>query len=443
MKTLNIITKVSIALALMFSVQTAAQAQFGNLVNKAKNAAQQKAKEAVGQKAKETAQQKTKEIATEQVEKAAQQLTAQSAQDALGEAPALPWVLDANSPAEQMEKLIASLSETNMDEAKLLGKQVSDRAEYDAKLLAGMDDKSIREDEALRQAATRELELADKFFSSLVKVGSPYGPDNMKKKPEGVWYQQGPLKLNLPGKNATYHVKALRTDTVFCNPDNLDAIVVDDAGIEAAKKAVMANQNIAWLLDGYAMVKDVAYEKEYHRATLAANAIGKAIKSNNAEAAQHANQVRADILKQIPTQAKTSSSSTKSSSKDSTPGRAAKSIQGSNSSVTAYVGGTQVGTARTSGSDIYVYTKGSTGSTGIIHSSTIDFRGTTNRYRFSKVGDGLNFYGANGGPVGSVTHNKTMNRYEVRREGTSSSIAEFPDSMDPRYAALLLYKFFD
>ena len=100
-------------------------------------------------------------------------------------------------------------------------------------------------------------------------------------------------------------------------------------------------------------------------------------------------------------------------------------------------------TTKLAGSNINVYTKGSTGATGVIHSSSIDFRGTSNRYRISKVGEELRFYGANGGNVGSVQHNKNMRKYEVKREGSTATIAEFDDSLDPRFAALFFYNFFD
>ena len=124
-------------------------------------------------------------------------------------------------------------------------------------------------------------------------------------------------------------------------------------------------------------------------------------------------------------------------------GRAAKKIQGSNSNVTAYVGSTQIGTAKVSGSNINVYTKGNTGARGVIKSSTIDFRGTSNRYSFSKSGDSITFRGANHKTLGSVRKNGAMHKYEVRREGSTGVIAEFPDSLDPRFAALFFYNFFD
>jgi hypothetical protein len=36
-----------------------------------------------------------------------------------------------------------------------------------------------------------------------------------------------------------------------------------------------------------------------------------------------------------------------------------------------------------------------------------------------------------------------MRKYEVRREGSTGTIADFPDSLDPRFAALFFYNFFD
>ena len=432
MRTDSIISKALIALTLAFAVQTTASAQLGNLLNKAKNAVQEKTKDVV-----------------EQGENVVTQSTLKSAQEVLGEAPALPWVMDENAPAQQLDALVAALSGMNSDKTKAFGEQISARAEYDAKLLAGMQDKTIREDEALKTAATKELELADKLFSALVKKGTAYGLENMQKRATGEWYHQGPVKLNFPGEDQTYYVTIQNNDAVFCTKDDVDGIIVGDAGIEAARKSFMDNLNIAWLLEGYAKGKDVAYEKEYYRATLAANTLGNAINNNTKEVVDRVNKYRADLKKQYSSQNNTNTSSKQSSgsSNNSSQGRPAKSIRGNNSNVTAYVGSTQVGTAKLSGSSVRVYTSGSTGATGEIRSTstgyTVDFRGTSNRYSIDKVGDKLSFKGANNRQLGSVTHNATMRKYQVQREGSTATIAEFDDSLDPRFAALFFYNFFD
>ncbi len=421
MKTINIFAKAFVALTLAFTAQATAQAQLGNLLNKAK------------------------EVVTDQAGKAGQ-VTAKSAQEVLGEAPARPWVLDENQPADQMDRLLQALGGMNSDKTKEFGEQISARAEYDAKLLAGMEDKTILEDAELKKQATKELELADKFYAKVVKKGSAYGAENMRKRADGTWYHQGPLKLTVPGKAETYYVTVQNNDAVFCSKDDFDGKLVGDAAIEAAREAFTANLNAGWLLEGYAKSKSETNEQAYYRASFVANTIGNAIVNNKKEVVDRVNKYRSDLRKQYSgdnqgnsTAAKKSSGSSSSSSS----GRPAKRIQGSNSNVTAYSGSTQIGTAKLSGSNINVYTKGSTGATGVIHSSSIDFRGTSNRYRISKVGEELRFYGANGGNVGSVQHNKNMRKYEVKREGSTATIAEFDDSLDPRFAALFFYNFFD
>ena len=427
MKKENIISKALVALALVFAVQATASAQLGNLLNKAKNAVQEKAAEVV-----------------EQGENTVQQNSLKSARDVLGEPPALPWVMDEKAPAQQLDALIAALGGMNSDKTKAFGEQISARAEYDAKLLAGMADKTIREDADLKKAAEKELELAEKLYSGLVKKGAAYGLNNMKKNAEGAWYHQGPVKLTVPGEDQTYYVTIQNNDAVFCTKDDVDGIIIGDAGIKAAQKALLDNLNIAWLLEGYAKGKDVAYEKEYYRATLAANTLGNAVNNNKKEVVDRVNKYRAELKQKYAGQGSSNTNtSSKQSGGNSAKGRPAKRIQGSNSNVTAYVGNSQVGTAKLSGSSIRIYTNGSTGATGVINNYSIDFRGTSNCYRIDKVGETLNFRGANNRPLGSVSHNKTMRKYEVRREGTSSAIAEFDDSLDPRFAALFFYNFFD
>lgn len=416
MKTVNFFAKAFVALTLAFAAQATAQAQLGNLLNKAK------------------------EVVKDQAGKAGEQVTAKSAKEVLGEAPARPWVLD-ESQSGNMERLIASLGGMNQEKTKEFGEQISARAEYDAKLLAGMENKTIVEDAELKKQATKELELADKFYGLVAKSGNTYGPPGMQKNAQGTWAVVGALKLPLPGNDA-YFVTIQADEAVFCTKDSYDATLADDAAVQAAKTAYTTNLNMGWLLEGYAKGKSDEFEKAYYRSTFAANAYGKAVVNNKKDVVDRVNNARAEMVRRAEAERKASQGSSGGSGSGGS-GRPARRIQGSNSNVTAYSGNTQIGTAKLSGSNINVYTKGSTGSTGVIHSSTIDFRGTTNRYRISKVGEELRFYGANGGPVGSVRHNSAMRKYEVIREGTSSSVAEFDDSLDPRFAALFFYNFFD
>lgn len=422
MKTVNFFAKAFVALTLAFAAQAPAQAQLGNLLNKAKNAAQEKAKEVV----------------TDQAGKAAGQVTAKSAQEVLGEAPARPWVLD-ESQSGNMERLIGALGGMNQEKTKEFGEQISARAEYDAKLLAGMENKTIIEDAELKKQAKKELELADKFYGLVLKSGATYGPVGMKKNAQGDWAVVGALKLPVPGSD--YSVTIQADEAVFCTKDSYDAALADDAAVQAAKVAFTTNLNMGWLLEGYAKGKSEEFEQAYYRATFAANTYGKAVVNNKKEVVDRVNKARAEAVRRAEAEQKASQASSGGSGSGS--GRPAKRIQGSNSNVTAYSGSTQIGTAKLSGSNISVYTKGSTGATGVIHSSSIDFRGTSNRYRISKVGEELRFYGANGGNVGSVQHNKNMRKYEVKREGSTATIAEFDDSLDPRFAALFFYNFFD
>lgn len=129
--------------------------------------------------------------------------------------------------------------------------------------------------------------------------------------------------------------------------------------------------------------------------------------------------------------------------------RAASYIEVSGSEVRALDGSRRaIGRASVVGGDIYVYTgTGGSVSTGKIRKSGsdyyVDYRGSSNAFRISKVGDNIVFYGSNGTSVGKVWHNSAMRRYEVQRDGSSATIAEFSDSLDPAYAALLFYPFFD
>lgn len=107
-----------------------------------------------------------------------------------------------------------------------------------------------------------------------------------------------------------------------------------------------------------------------------------------------------------------------------------------------------IGRASVVGGDIYVYNgTGGSVTTGKIrkvgNDYYVDYRGNSNTYRISQVGEYLVFYGSNGMSVGKVWHNTAMRRYEVQREGSSASVAEFTDSVSPAYAALLFYNFFD
>ena len=107
-----------------------------------------------------------------------------------------------------------------------------------------------------------------------------------------------------------------------------------------------------------------------------------------------------------------------------------------------------IGRASRVGGDIYIYNgTGGSMSTGVIRKTsngyTIDFRGRSNEFRVDKVGETFDFKGSNGLSVGSVRHNAAMRRYEVLGSGSTAPIAEFPDSIDPAFAAMLFYNFFD
>lgn len=107
-----------------------------------------------------------------------------------------------------------------------------------------------------------------------------------------------------------------------------------------------------------------------------------------------------------------------------------------------------IGRASRVGGDIYIYNgTGGSMSTGVIRKTsngyTINFRGRSNEFRVDKVGETLDFKGSNGLSVGSVRHNGAMRRYEVLGSGSTAPIAEFPDSIDPAFAAMLFYNFFD
>jgi len=137
-----------------------------------------------------------------------------------------------------------------------------------------------------------------------------------------------------------------------------------------------------------------------------------------------------------------------SASQNASSGRRASRIEVSGSEFRALDGnGRTIGRASYLGGSLYVYNgTGGSVSRGCIrqlgNEYTIDFRGTTNVYRVTKLGDTWYFKDDRGLDVGKVTHNTTMKWYEASRTDNSVS-QQFPDTVDPMAAAMLFYRFFD
>ena len=95
---------------------------------------------------------------------------------------------------------------------------------------------------------------------------------------------------------------------------------------------------------------------------------------------------------------------------------------------------------------IYLYTAKSTGSVGCIQNDGyIDFRGFSNylRYSYSEQQETYFFTDEKGMNVVRVEHNSGSRNYEVRDEKTRNVLATFPDTIDGRFGAMLIYGFFD
>ena len=268
MKQMSMIAKAALATVLALACQTPCNAQLGGLINRAKNAV----KETVQDKARESAQQATQQV-TDQVQQRA-------AQEVLGEAPPCPWIMEESATDQQMRALIAQLGKMNPDKTKAFGEQISARAWYNKRLIEGVRNRMFQASSSLELKASKEMEKWGAFYQLLLNNGANFGSCNMKQDDAGVWYVEGQPLFLIRGEGQTYYVTIKDDKPVFCSLA-YDATFVDEAGVNAALNAYIANINTAWLLEGYAKENDNILEKEYFRATFTANTIGGAITNND------------------------------------------------------------------------------------------------------------------------------------------------------------------
>ena len=94
---------------------------------------------------------------------------------------------------------------------------------------------------------------------------------------------------------------------------------------------------------------------------------------------------------------------------------------------------------------IYIYTAKSTGPVGCLNNGYIDFRGFSNylTYSYTETTDTYTFNSEKGLPIVDVEHNSGSRNYEVRDRATRKLIGTFPDTIDARFGALLIFGFFD
>lgn len=108
--------------------------------------------------------------------------------------------------------------------------------------------------------------------------------------------------------------------------------------------------------------------------------------------------------------------------------------------------GVWIGSAKKeSGDRITVYTAKSTGPVGSLSNGYIDFRGFSNylTYSYTETTGTYTFNNEKGLPIVDVEHNSGSRNYEVRDRATRKLLGTFPDTIDGRFGALLIYGFFD
>ena len=108
--------------------------------------------------------------------------------------------------------------------------------------------------------------------------------------------------------------------------------------------------------------------------------------------------------------------------------------------------GVWIGSAKQeSGGRIYIYSAKGTAPVGSLHDGYIDFRGFSNylTYSYTETTNTYTFNDEKRLPVVDVEHNSGSREYEVRDRATRKLLARFPDSIDARFGAMLIYGFFD
>ena len=108
--------------------------------------------------------------------------------------------------------------------------------------------------------------------------------------------------------------------------------------------------------------------------------------------------------------------------------------------------GVWIGSARKeSDGRIRIYSAKSTAPVGSLSNGHIDFRGFTNylSYSYTETTNTYTFNNEKGLPVVDVEHNSGSRLYEVRDHASRKLLNTFPDTIDGRFGAMLIFGFFD
>ena len=94
---------------------------------------------------------------------------------------------------------------------------------------------------------------------------------------------------------------------------------------------------------------------------------------------------------------------------------------------------------------ISIYSAKSTVPVGVLSDGHIEFRGFTNylSYSYTETTDTYTFNSEKGLPIVDVEHNSGSRSYEVRDRASRKLINTFPDTIDGRFGAMLIFGFFD
>ena len=277
-ETEKFISKMFIALAMLFGMQQTANAQLGGLLNKAKSAVKSKAKSVVDN-VKGDVSAEVKKKADKEKEKVEATVAEKQASLFAGKTPDCPWVLAKGVNPADVEKLVSNLGTMNHEKTKDFAKQIDARAEYNKYMLENMKTGGpVPFNSTIFNTATEEKKNWETLYGKILNKGDVMEPGNMRKTEQG-WVSDSDIRIIISTKEQIF-VTVKNDKGMFCNLGG-SGIYVTDEQMPLVSDAYLFNLNAAALLEGFAQHQDKALERTYNRALIAAKLIGEAIGNNS------------------------------------------------------------------------------------------------------------------------------------------------------------------
>ena len=289
MNSKSLATRMLMAMALTFGIQTSAQAQLGGLVNTVKRTVKDKTRGLVNQQ-KDKVRQEVHYQTNARIQHAANDVehsinnsidnavsgmvsnakssvmskgTAKMVAKIVGDEPPLPRLMSNEMSEKEIENFVWELRTCKQEDIQSLAEQLNARAKWDVSVVDGMEEtKKIPMDKTLNQQLWDEMKQWCKFYIALAEAVSLHNSMEYQETSNNGWMPKHHSKMlcgmfvagneasqkGTIGKAITFAL--INGKSLFCTGDQ-DPRFAEDDEIEVARLDLNMMKNAATLLKGY------------------------------------------------------------------------------------------------------------------------------------------------------------------------------------------------